>query len=77
MDPSKPPVNSPQSFGTASPGSDVKIVANSPRLQLPQYYDDGYESDQERFYRPHVAQRNVSEERTARPPDQGKTISRR
>ena len=58
-------IDSPASFGTASPGLRPKILSTSPRL--PSYEDDGYESDRSGGHRKTPMQRDFSEH-TARPP---------
>lgn len=59
--------DSPQSFGTASPG-EPRIVNNSPIVRMPPYFhDDGNQSDHEGYYGSQSMQKNPSEV-TARPP---------
>ena len=61
-------MDSPRSFGTASPGEPM-IVNNSPMIRMPHFdhfQDDGYQTDHEGPYRPHSMQKNPSDT-TARP----------
>lgn len=66
MDIQKPSVDSPASFRTTSPNFEPRIVANSPSLKLPGYYDPGYESDRGDFFSPLETNKTRSEG-TARP----------
>ena len=55
--PAEKPLDSPTSFGTASPGIRPKVVGYSPGNKPLEYEDPGYESDRET----HQMQRNASE----------------
>lgn len=46
----QPSMDSPVSFRTKSPDADPRIVSNSPRLLLPPYPDDGYDSELELYH---------------------------
>lgn len=59
-------VDSPRSFGTASPGEPT-IVGDSPMLKMPSFpQDDDYQGDNEDFYGSQPMQKNPSD-MTARP----------
>lgn len=59
-------MDSPRSFGTASPGG-PRIVDNNPSILMPPYYqDDGYQSDKEGFYGSQPMRKTPSDV-TARP----------
>ena len=70
FDADQPSVDSPASFRTASPYGEPRIVANSPRMLLLPYPDDGYESELEHLYhQPALEMQKIpSDSATVRPP---------